>query len=107
MTAGTERAACGPGGRYSRPSAAVGVASRVPISSGANGLVLGQLTGTPGISASEAGSGHGSARRDQLTAAAIAAKVKPSRRMADNPQGDCFVAALLAMTPFFWASLRA
>src|ERR1700680_2155344 len=59
------------------------------MSSGANGLVLGQLTGTPGMSASEAGSGHGSARRDQFTEAAIAHSVKPSRRIADNPKGDC------------------
>jgi hypothetical protein len=62
----------------------------VPISSGANGLVLGQLTGTPGMSVSVAGSGHGSARRDQFIVAAIAHSVKPSRRIADNPQGDRF-----------------
>src|SRR3954471_15720139 len=70
------------------------------MSSGANGLVLGQLTGIPGISASEAGSGHGSARRDQLTAAAMTgAATMTNRKAADNPQGDCFVVApLLAMT---------
>src|ERR1700732_4763296 len=60
------------------------------MSSGANGLVLAQLTRTPGMSASEAGSGHGSARRDQFIVAAIAHSVKPSTRIADNPQGDCF-----------------
>src|SRR4051794_7585337 len=75
------------------------------MASGANGLVLGQLTGTPGISTSEAGSGHGSARRDQLTAAAIAHKVKLMRKTADNPQAACFLAALLAMTTP-WLSLR-
>src|SRR5438552_12733563 len=69
------------------------------MSSGANGLVLGQLTGAPGISASEAGSGHGSARRDQLTAAAMTGTATmTNRKIADNPQGDCVVAPLLAMT---------
>src|SRR5580704_6884327 len=82
-TAGTDRGACGPGGRYSRPSAVVNGAA--PISSGANGLLLGQLTAMPGMSASEAGSGHGSPSRDQLTVAAIAHSTEASRRIVDNP----------------------
>ena len=68
----------------------VGEASLVPMSSGANGLVLGQLTGTPGMSPSAAGSGHGSPRRDQFTAAAMAHSVKASRKIADNPTKDSF-----------------
>ena len=56
------------------------------MSSGANGLVLGQLTGAPGISASEAGSGHGSARRDQLRSAM---KLVAPLRVVWPTEADC------------------
>jgi hypothetical protein len=65
-----------------------------PISSGANGLVLGQLTGTPGMSVSEAGSGHGSTRRDQLTAAAIAGTAMITRRVASSSERNPTIARI-------------
>jgi hypothetical protein len=58
------------------------------MSSGANGLLLGQLTETPGMSVSEAGSGHGSMRRDQLTAAAMTGKATETSSNASRSERD-------------------
>jgi hypothetical protein len=63
-----------------------------PISSGANGLLLGQLTTTPGMSASEAGSGHGSPSRDQLTAAATAGNARAASKIARRHKRDPAIA---------------
>jgi len=52
------------------------------VGGGPAGLLLGQLPATPGRSASEAGSGHGSPSRDQLTAAATAGRARAASKIA-------------------------